>query len=61
MIGSTESFIMKEVNASTKFTIFLALGAILISAVIVYVVLGRMTKPIVKVADTKTFPKAREI
>ena len=52
MIGSSEAFIMKEVNTITKFTIILAVIAILASALIVFIVLSRVTQPIVKVADT---------
>jgi methyl-accepting chemotaxis protein len=52
MIASTEDYILTEVNEMTVFTIIMALTAIVIAAVIVYVVLNGTTKPIVKVADT---------
>jgi len=52
MVGSTEEYIMREVRAITTFTIILAAIAILAAAGIIYFVLGRTTKPIVKVADT---------
>jgi methyl-accepting chemotaxis protein len=52
MIGSTEAYIMKDVNAMTRFTIVLASIAIVLAAVIVYFVINSTTKPIVKVADT---------
>jgi len=52
MIASTESYILREVNTMTRFTIILAGIAIIIAAVIVYFVLNSTTKPIVKVADT---------
>jgi len=52
MIASTKSYILKEVNAMTRFTIIIAAIAIVIAVVIIYLVLGNTTKPIVKVADT---------
>jgi len=52
MVASTESYILREVNQLTKFTIILAAVAIIIAAVIVYFVLNSTTKPIVKVAET---------
>jgi methyl-accepting chemotaxis protein len=52
MIATTKSFILKEVNALTIFTIILASIAIVIAAAIVYFMLHTTTKPIVTVADT---------
>jgi len=52
MIASTESYILKEVNEITKFTVILAVIAIIIAAIIVYFTLNSTTRPIVKVADT---------
>jgi len=52
MVGSTEGYIMKEVNQMVKFTIILAAIAITASAGLVYFILGRTTKPIIRVADT---------
>jgi methyl-accepting chemotaxis protein len=52
MIAATRSYILKEVNEMTEFTIILAAIAIVIAAVIVYIALNSTTKPIVKVADT---------
>jgi len=52
MIGTAESYMLKEVNQITTFTIFLALIAIVLTAVIVYFVLSFTTKPIVTVANT---------
>jgi methyl-accepting chemotaxis protein len=52
MLGSTESYILQDVSNITKFTIILAIAAILIAVVIVYLALNSTTKPIVKVADT---------
>jgi len=52
MIASTRSYILKEVNEMTVFTIIIAAIAIVIAVVIIYLVLSNTTKPIVKVADT---------
>jgi methyl-accepting chemotaxis protein len=52
MIGSREDYIMKEVNASIRFTVIIAIVAIVIAAIIVFFVLNGTTKPIVKVAET---------
>jgi len=52
MIGSTEQYIMKEVNNMKWFTLILASAAILIAVVIIYIVLLRITTPIANVALT---------
>jgi len=52
MIASAESYILKEVNEMTRFTIILAAIAIVVAVVIVYLVLNSTTRPIVRVADT---------
>jgi methyl-accepting chemotaxis protein len=52
MIVATEKHILTEVNRIRNFTIILAAIAVVISAVIVYLVLNLTTKPIVKVANT---------
>jgi len=52
MIGSTESYILKDVNALKSFVILLASIALVVAVLIIYFVLHFMTKPIVKVADT---------
>jgi methyl-accepting chemotaxis protein len=52
MIASTESYIMKEINAMARFTIILAAIALIVAVVIIYFALSTTTKPIVKVADT---------
>ena len=52
MIGSTEAYILTEVNRITKFTIILAGVAILLAAVIIYIILHFVTKPIIKVTET---------
>jgi methyl-accepting chemotaxis protein len=51
IIGTMDSYVLKEVRAITKFTIILAMIAIFAAAVIVYFVLNNMTNPIVKVAN----------
>jgi len=52
MIGSTEAFILQDVNAMTRFVIILASIAIVVAVVISYIALGRTTEPIVKVTNT---------
>jgi methyl-accepting chemotaxis protein len=52
MIGSTESYIMKDVNTLKKFVIILASIALIVAVVIIYLVLNNTTAPIVKVAET---------
>jgi len=52
MIASKDTYILREVNVMTRFTIILSVIAIIIAAAIVYFVLHSTTKPIVKVADT---------
>jgi methyl-accepting chemotaxis protein len=52
MLGSADSYIMREVKYITEFTIILAVISIVVAAVIVYFVLNSTTKPIVNVADT---------
>jgi methyl-accepting chemotaxis protein len=52
MLGSADSYIMREVKQITEFTIILAVISIIIAAVIMYFVLNSTTKPIVVVADT---------
>jgi methyl-accepting chemotaxis protein len=49
MIASSETYIMKEVNAITRFTIILTAIVIIVAAVIVYFVFDFTTKPIVNV------------
>jgi methyl-accepting chemotaxis protein len=51
MIGTMDSYVLKEVRGITKFTILLAVIAILAAAAIIYFVLDRTTKPIVNVAE----------
>jgi len=52
MIGSTEGYILKDVNAMRKFVIMVIGIAIVVAVVIIYIVLGSTTAPIVRVADT---------
>ena len=52
MVGSPETYILREVNQIRDFTIILAVLAIIVSAIIVFFVLSYTTKPIIKVADT---------
>ena len=52
LIGASESHILKPVYAITKFTIILAVIAVIIGAVITYFILHQVTKPLVTVADT---------
>jgi len=52
MVGSTESYILQDVNKLKTFVIILALSALIVAVLIIYFVLDNMTKPIVNVADT---------
>jgi len=52
MIAASEDHILTEVRTITRFTVILAVIAILLTAVIIYFTLNNVTKPIVKVADT---------
>jgi len=52
LLGVSESHILKEIRAITKFTVILAVISILTTAVIFFIVLGYITKPIVKVTET---------
>ncbi|MCL1812946.1 MAG: methyl-accepting chemotaxis protein, partial [Treponema sp.] len=52
MLGTKESYILTEVKRITEFTIVLAVIAIAVSAIIIFIVLSGTTKPIVHVAET---------
>jgi methyl-accepting chemotaxis protein len=52
MIGTTDEYVLRDVNRLTVFTIILAGLAILIAAGVVFIVLVFTTKPIVFVTDT---------
>jgi len=51
MVGSTEEYIMRDVKKITIFAIIIAAVVVLATAVAVYFVMDRTTKPIVKVAN----------
>jgi methyl-accepting chemotaxis protein len=52
LVGTDKSVILSEVNEMTIFTIILAVIAVVFTAVIIYLVAGNITKPIVNVALT---------
>ena len=52
MIVASDTQILAEVRAITRFTIILAVLALIISAVVIFIVLTRTVKPIVNVAET---------
>jgi len=52
LIGASEAHILKPVYDITRFTVILAVIAIIIGAVITYIILHFVTKPLVTVADT---------
>jgi len=51
-IGTTSSYILKEVNAITRFTIIIAAIAIVLTTIIIYISLNATTRPLVRVAAT---------
>jgi len=51
-IGAKESFVLAEVNQMRRFTIILAVIALVAAIVVIYLVLNNMTAPIVSVANT---------
>jgi methyl-accepting chemotaxis protein len=52
VIGTTDTYVLKEVRAFTRITVVIAVIAILLTAAIIFIVLSFTTKPIVKVTDT---------
>jgi len=52
MIGSTQAYILRDVNTLRNFVIILAAIAIVAAVVVIYIVLDRTTAPIVKVSET---------
>jgi len=52
MIGSTETYIMRDVNALRNFVIIMVSIAIVVAVIIIYIVLDSTTAPIVRVSDT---------
>jgi methyl-accepting chemotaxis protein len=51
MMGSADSFMLKEVNAITRFTIILAIISVAVAALIIYFVLSGITSPISVIAN----------
>jgi len=51
MVGSSEDYILKDVNRMKIFTIIVAIISIAIATVIVYLVMNNVTAPIVKVTE----------
>jgi len=52
MVGSTEAYILQDINAMRKFVFLLASVGILIAVVILYIFLDTTTRPIIKVSQT---------
>ncbi|WP_461246230.1 methyl-accepting chemotaxis protein, partial [Treponema sp. R6D11] len=52
MVGSTEAYILKDVNTLRNFVIILASIALVLAIIIIYFVLNATTAPIVKVSET---------
>jgi len=52
VIGASESHVLKEIRATTRFTVILAVISIIATAVIFIMVLGYITKPIIRVTNT---------
>jgi methyl-accepting chemotaxis protein len=51
MIGIDHTYMLRNVRALRNFTIALGVSALLVGAVVVYLVLHRTTKPLVEIAD----------
>ncbi|MDR0456109.1 MAG: methyl-accepting chemotaxis protein, partial [Treponema sp.] len=51
VIGTMDTHVLKEVRAFTRITVIIATIAILLTAVIIFIVLSYVTKPIVNVAN----------
>ena len=52
MVGSVESYIMKEVNEMRNFVLMIAGIVLVVAVVIIYIVLGNTTAPIIKASNT---------
>jgi len=52
VVGTVDSFVLKEVRELTKFVIILVAIALVVSVAIIYFVLTRTTKPIIRVSAT---------
>ncbi len=51
-LGSPESYILRDVRATTQFVVIIAIIAIILVAAIIYFTVNMMTKPLVTVAET---------
>jgi len=51
LIGIPKSFILKEVNTITEFTVMLIIIAIIAAAAIIFAIIGIITNPIVRITD----------
>jgi methyl-accepting chemotaxis protein len=51
LVGTFQSFVFKEVNDITRFTVILAALSLIVAAVIMYFILQTTTRPIVHVTD----------
>ena len=52
MMGTAEKYIMADVRVMTQFTIIMAIVAIIVTAIIIYLVSSYTTKPIIRVVAT---------
>jgi len=52
LIGASESHVLKEIRATTKFAVIFAAIFIFATALVFFIVLGYMMKPIITVTDT---------
>jgi methyl-accepting chemotaxis protein len=52
LIGSSESYELRDIRAAIRFTVVLAVIAVLATAAVIFAVLGFITKPIVTVTNT---------
>jgi hypothetical protein len=52
LIGVSESYVLREIKAVTRFTILMALIAVLVTAAVILIVFGFITKPIITITDT---------
>jgi methyl-accepting chemotaxis protein len=52
MVGSSEEYIMRDVNRMTIFTVILAVIGVTVAVIIIYLVLGAAIKPIIVVSDS---------
>jgi len=51
LLGIPESYLLKEAHTMTQFTVVLILTAILVTALIIFIIVEFITKPIVRVTD----------